>query len=275
VLFYIKGNCISLNMNISQLIKGIIIGIAKIIPGLSGAVLMISFNLYDRAIEAVTHFFENPKKNFIFLANLGVGVILGIILFIKIIYYFITRYYLYTTALFLGLIIGGIPVIGKKIPRKNSYFFLVLVSFSLVFSLSFLGTGNDYVLKNNYVDLIVFFFAGFLEAVGTILPGVSSTALLMLMGVYNYYLVILGGSFNVSYLFSTLRFILPFLLGMLIGVVLISLLVNYLFQIILGRLLSVEEFGVINSIFSPVANPSNVVTSLKVPPIWSFITTDL
>lgn len=217
-------------MNINQLIKGIIVGIAKIIPGLSGAVLMISFNLYDRAIEAITNFFNNPKKNFKFLASLGTGIILGVILFSKIIHYFITNYYLYTTSLFLGLIIGGIPVIAKKTPRKTSNLLLSLLSFILVSSLSFLSPNEDYVLKNTYIDLIIFFIAGLLEAIGTVLPGVSSTALLMLMGIYNHYLLILGSSLNLRTLPITLRFILPFLLGMIIGIVVISILINYLFN---------------------------------------------
>lgn len=217
-------------MNINQLIKGIIIGVAKIIPGLSGAVLMISFNLYDRAIEAITNFFDNPKKNFCFLFNLGIGVILGIILFSKVIHYFITRYYLYTIALFLGLILGGLPVISKNISRNNKCYFLLIVSFIFVFGLSFLGTNQNYIIKNTYIDLVVFFIAGVVEAVGTILPGISSTALLMLMGVYNYYLLIIGNSLNISSLAYTLRFVIPFILGMLIGIILLSLLINYLFK---------------------------------------------
>ena len=64
-------------MNIKLLIKGIIIGIAKIIPGLSGAILMISFNLYDKAIHSITCFFENPKKNLLFILNLGIGIVLS------------------------------------------------------------------------------------------------------------------------------------------------------------------------------------------------------
>lgn len=217
-------------MNINQLIKGIIIGIAKIIPGLSGAILMISFNLYDRAIGAITNFFSSPKKNSIFLANLGIGIILGIVLFSKILHYFITNYYLYTTSLFLGLIIGGIPVIIKKVPKRKNYLLLVLIAFIIIFSLSLVGTNKDYVLKNTYIDLIVFFIAGLLEAVGTVIPGISSTALLMLMGVYNHYLVILSGALNISYLRETLRFVLPFSLGMIIGIILISILINYLFK---------------------------------------------
>ena len=137
-------------MNINQLIKGIFIGIAKIIPGLSGAVLMISFNLYDKAIESITTFFENPKKNFIFLFNLGFGIILGIVLFSKLLYFFITNYYLYTTSLFLGLIIGGIPVIIKKVPKSNKYFTTTLISFFLIFSLSFISSTGDYILKYLY-----------------------------------------------------------------------------------------------------------------------------
>ena len=71
-------------MKINLLMKGIIIGIAKIIPGFSGAILMISFNLYDKAIEAMTNFFANPRKNFSFLFQLSLGVGLGIVFFSKI-----------------------------------------------------------------------------------------------------------------------------------------------------------------------------------------------
>ncbi|MBQ8682007.1 MAG: DUF368 domain-containing protein [Bacilli bacterium] len=250
-------------MNINQLIKGIIIGIAKIIPGLSGAVLMISFNLYDKAIDAITNFFDNPKKNFLFLLNLGIGVVLGIVLFSKIIHYFITNYYLYTTALFLGLIIGGIPVITKRIDKKISNYWLALIAFSLVFSLSFLGTNQDYVLKNTYVDLIVFFIAGFLEAVGTVLPGISSTALLMLMGVYNHYLVILGGALNLGSLLETLRFVLPFLLGMLIGVIGLSILINYLFKSYKDQTFSLILGISVSSVFLLGKNLVPFVTTFK------------
>ena len=216
-------------MSINHLIKGIIIGIAKIIPGLSGAVLMISFNLYDKAIWAITHFFEQPKKSFVFLVNLGIGIVLGVVLFSKIVYYFISNYYLYTTSLFLGLIMGGIPVIFKRVPRRKKYFLLMFLAFGLMFSLSFLKTGQEYVMKNTYVDFLAFFVAGLLEAVGTVLPGISSTALLMLMGMYHHYLVILSGALNFHYFMDTLRFLIPFSLGMVSGIIGISILVNYLF----------------------------------------------
>lgn len=269
-------------MNINQLIKGIIVGIAKIIPGFSGAVLMISFNLYDKALDAITHFFENPKKNFIFLFNLGVGIILGIVLFSKIIHYFITNYYLYTTSLFIGLIIGGIPIIARKVPLKKKYILLVLIAFSLVFSLSLLGANKDYIIKNTYIDYIMFFIAGLLEAVGTVLPGISSTALLMLMGMYNHYLVILSSSLNIFYLSDTLRFIIPFSLGMISGIISLSILINYLFRhhqnhtysLILG--ISISSILMLsNNIFSYITNISSLLISLIMLLIGYLVTNKL
>lgn len=217
-------------MNISELIKGIIIGIAKIIPGLSGAVLMISFNLYDRAIEAITNFFGNPKKNFLFLANLGCGVVLGVVLFSKIIHFFITNYYFYTTALFIGLILGGIPILNERSGKKKDCYLIVAISFALMCLLSFSNINNSYVIQNNSIDFLMFFLAGILEAIGTILPGISSTALLMLLGVYNSYIGIISNILNLSLITETLYFIVPFSLGLVIGIIIISLMIHYLFR---------------------------------------------
>lgn len=233
-------------MNINELLKGIVIGIAKIIPGFSGAVLMISFNLYDRAIYAITNFFENPKKHFFFLMNLGIGIVIGIVFFSKVISFLIANYYLYTMMLFLGLILGGIPVLKRKSSGKYFNYILILVSFVLMSILGLLNTNHTYVPKNSYVDTLVYCLAGFLEAVGTVLPGISSTALLMLLGVYSQYIEILGNALDVSSLLETISFVGPFFFGMVMGIVLITLLVNYLlkyyseetFSVILGISLS-------------------------------------
>ena len=89
---------------------------------------------------------------------------------------------------------------------------------------------TNYIIRNNFFDYIIFFGAGILEAIGTIIPGISSTALLMLIGIYNTYLNILSHLFNVNYLISNLRFIIPFSLGMFISVIILSILIDYLFK---------------------------------------------
>lgn len=266
-------------MNINELIKGMIIGIAKIIPGLSGAVLMISFNLYDRAIDAITNFFSSPKKNLLFLGNLGIGVMIGIVLFSKVIHFFITNYYLYTTSLFIGLILGGIPIIKKKVKKDKQNVFLIVISFLLMNGLAFSNLNNNYVIQNNYIDYIIFFLSGFLEAIGTVLPGISSTALLMLIGIYNHYIKTISNALNPIFFKETLKFIIPFSLGLLLGIIGISLFVNYLFKnhkeqtfaIILGISFS-SIFLLTAKVFPFIHLPLELMISLSLLTIGYLIT---
>jgi len=65
-------------------IKGLLIGIGKIIPGVSGAVLAIILKVYDQGLESIINFFSNPKKNILFLLKIGIGIFLGIIIFSKV-----------------------------------------------------------------------------------------------------------------------------------------------------------------------------------------------
>lgn len=211
-------------------LKGIIVGIAKVIPGFSGAVLLISFRLYDKAIEAITHFFNHKKKNFLFLLKLGMGILIGIVFFSKIIAFLMVKYYFFTIMFFIGLIFGGIPVVSKKFSINFRHLFLVFFSFLLVIFLSIGHLNFTYIPGHNWVDFVVFLGAGFLEAVGTVVPGVSSTALLMLMGVYSYYLNIISHLFSFSSLIENIYFLIPFSLGMFLGIIVMSLLINYLFH---------------------------------------------
>ena len=143
---------------------------------------------------------------------------------------------------FIGLIIGGIPILSKKIKYHPSNYLLILLSFFLMSVLVLSNPNYTYIPQNNFMDTLVYFFSGILEALGTVLPGISSTALLMLMGVYQQYLTILGNAFDITLLKETVSFIFPFSLGLFTGIIVISLLVNYLlknyleptFSIILG-----------------------------------------
>ena len=89
-------------MRIDYLLKGLLIGIGKIIPGLSGTIMMISFGLYDKAISAITNFYKDIKNNLLFLINIGIGIVIGIVMFSRVINYFIVNCYIYTMSLFIG-----------------------------------------------------------------------------------------------------------------------------------------------------------------------------
>lgn len=255
-------------MKITLLIKGILIGIAKIIPGFSGAVLMISFNLYDKAIDAITNFFSNPKRNFSFLLFLSIGILLGIVLFSKVILFLLTKNYLYTSIFLIGLIAGGIPKIYKNTKFSKEYKY-TLIALAIIFCLSLISPNKNYSLKNTNQDLIMFFISGFLEAIGTVVPGISSTALLMSLGTYNYYIKILGSILNFTILKSNLYFILPFSIGLFLGIILLTILIDKLlkkypektFSSILGIVMA-TVLNLIIKLLPMIKNSSSIITVL-------------
>ena len=211
-------------------LKGILIGIAKVIPGFSGAVLMISFHLYDKAIYAITHFFDDMKKNFFFLLELGFGILVGIVFFSKIINFFLKYYYGYTILFFIGFIIGGFPKLIDDFSKSKKNLALFFFSFLVVLCLSIFPIQRIYTIRHSFFDFIIFFVSGFLEAIGTVIPGVSSTVLLMLIGVYSYYINAVSHLLNISFLLSNLYFFLPFLVGAFVGFIIVSLLMDYCFD---------------------------------------------
>ena len=100
-------------------IKGFVIGIGKIVPGVSGAMLAISLGVYDKAIYYICNFKNDIKNSFKYLFPLGVGIIISIVLFSKVISLCLNKYYVITMLFFIGLIIGGIPDILNKVNKNN------------------------------------------------------------------------------------------------------------------------------------------------------------
>lgn len=212
------------------ILKGFIIGIGKIIPGVSGAMLAITLGVYDKAILAITDFTSDKKKNFKLLLLLGIGIISSIIVFSKIINYFYNNHYIPTMLFFMGLIIGGIPGLINKTSYNYKNIIITSMSFLIVTILSFSFINNTYMLKGNFVDYIILFIGGITEAFSSIVPGISGTALFMVMGIYNIVIEMLANLTNVFYVIDNFLLIVFFIIGLLLGVILISILVKWLFS---------------------------------------------
>ena len=111
-----------------------------------------------------------------------------------------------------------------------------------------LGINNTYILKGNIIDTIVFLVSGLIEAIGTVVPGISSTALLMTVGTYKIIISSLAS-------LSNIKVIIPFGIGTIIGLLLVIKIMDYLFKkyhhkiyaIILGLLLSTIVIMIINT----------------------------
>jgi len=226
--------------------KGFVVGIGKIIPGVSGAMLAISMGIYDKAIECICNFKKNKKESIKYLFPIGFGVILSIIFFSKIISLCLSKFYLITMLFFIGLIIGGVPMVINKVIKRDYY--ITVISFIIFFLISISNIDNVYVVKDSFVDFFVFFISGVLEAIGTVVPGISSTALLMVMGTYNTVITSIGN-------LSDVRVLIPFGFGLVLGLIVVVKIINYLFKrcedkvyaFVLGVLLSSVVLLIIQS----------------------------
>lgn len=211
-------------------IKGFIIGIAKIIPGVSGAVLAISMGLYDKAINAITEFFSNPKKNIAFLLPIAIGIIIAMIIGSSIVISSLTNHYLATMLFFIGLIGGSIPVIYRKTDKTKKGLLIILISFLIMFIISISNINNTYEVKDSPFDYFIYFISGIIDAIGTVIPGISSTALLMILGTYDIIINTISNLTSINLFIENSKVIIFYSFGMLIGIIIISLLINYLFK---------------------------------------------
>ncbi len=194
------------------IIKGFIIGLGKIVPGVSGSILAIRLNVYEKMIYAINNLFHDFKNNFFFLLKLGVGILIAILLGSNIIIYLLANYYDITLIFFLILIATGLPTIIKK----THHYFVAFISLLIYFGLMFIP---PLTIFNNY------YFMGFLEAFTTIIPGISGTALFMSLGLYDELLILFSNIYTLP--FSK---IISFGLGALIGVIIIVRFISYCFD---------------------------------------------
>lgn len=202
-------------------LKGIIIGIGKIIPGVSGAMLSISLGVYEQLISSMANIFTETKKNLKFLLIIGAGIIISIMLSSNLIMYCLDNYYLPTMLLFIGMIIGCIPDIVKKakinVTRKNVI--LMVLPFIILLLLN-IFSNNAFNISTNFINLVLI---GILESLTMIIPGVSGSAILMMLGVYE---IIIDSLSSLDHL----DILLPFIIGIIIGVISLSKILNNLFK---------------------------------------------
>jgi len=230
--------------SISHLIKetarGIVIGVANIIPGVSGGTMAVSMGVYDKLIEAVTDLRKNFKKSLLFLLPYLIGAALGIVALSFVVRHSLQTWPLQTAGLFIGLIIGGLPVILKNFrgAKINIGHVVILIAFFLLVIFMSLNkdiesTATDFNL--NPIMIIQLFAVGMIAAATMIIPGVSGSMVLMILGFYNGIISNISQfikallSFDMAGITHGLGVFIPFGIGILIGIALIAKLIRWLF----------------------------------------------
>ena len=211
------------------ILKGFIIGLGKIIPGVSGSMLAISLGLYEKLINSINNFFKDIIKNSKFLISVLVGVLISIILFSKVVVLLLNKYYIITIFSFIGLILGGMSDIKKEIDIKKNYKLIVIIMLFFII-INYLTFSNDINIKNNFIKFIYWIFVGLVEAISTVVPGISVTSMLMMIGAYDELMLTISSIFNIDIIIYNLSILLPFLIGMISGIFIVSKLIGYLFN---------------------------------------------
>ena len=170
---------------IARVIKGIVIALGFILPGISGGVLAAILGIYERMISFLAHPFKDFKENVLYFIPVAIGMLLGIGLFSYPIEYLLENYQVYVLWSFAGAIIGTVPSLLKESTRESDRDKIDLVWFWTTFILSGVGLyALNFVVGSLSASFASFILAGALLALGILVPGLSPSNLLLILGLY-------------------------------------------------------------------------------------------
>lgn len=204
-------------------LKGMIVGVGGVAPGLSGSVLLIIFGLYQKTLEALGTLFQDVKKNLTFLLPIVSGMFVGVLLFSKVIDYFLQTFEMPTRFCFLGLILGTVPLFYREVKKEgfSGKYYGVMVA-AAVFGTWFFTLNPNAFPQVTDPDLLQCLILGVAVAATAIIPGIDPAVFLSTLGYYEMYVKALADlDFSV---------LLPMVLGLAAGAVGISFTMSSLFR---------------------------------------------
>ncbi len=189
---------------LSDMINGLIIGVSMLIPGVSGGTVALICGIYYKLIAAVDTFFEKPKENFKFLLSVAMGGIIGILVFSKLILLTYNTYKTPMVYLFMGAVLGSIPLLVKsagvkKIDLKTITY--PLLGIAIVLLLECLPKDLFIINADGLAEYLVIFLIGIVLATALVLPGISFSYMLLILGLYEQTLSAIE-TVNIVFLFA-------------------------------------------------------------------------
>ena len=172
-----------------DIIRGVAIGIAFIIPGFSGGSIAAILGIYEKLVNAIADIFKDFKSSIKTLLPIGIGMVVGIVSLLFPLSWALEKFPIPTVTLFVGLAIGGMPSItdklkGERISYKN--LLAALIPAAVVLMLSFMPIGADKDLTS--LSLFGYLFLVLIGIIGSsalVIPGISGSMLLLILGYYN------------------------------------------------------------------------------------------
>lgn len=172
---------------LSLFLKGVVIGLFMLVPGISGGSIAILLNLYDELLINLNDIFKTFKKSFKFLFIVLLGGVLGVIISSFLLDFVISNFYFEIMYLFVGIMIHYLLfLLGKR--NRYSFLkklFLIMIGITMGLLLTMLP-GDLIKFNNQYTEL---FLLGIFLAIALILPGVSVSYVLLLFSLYDDVLI--------------------------------------------------------------------------------------
>lgn len=225
---------------IKIIFQGMVVGLANIIPGVSGGTMMVAMGLYDRLIHAITHLKSEFKESLKLLLPIFAGAGIAIIVLSRLFEYLLTTHPIPTNFAFCGLIAGSLPFIINKVKKAPVTFDKLLpfaLFFAIVIAMAVMGDPNSASadISMNFLNIIKLFCVGIVAAATMVVPGVSGSMMLMLLGYYDTILTTINNcvdallEFNIAGLLQPVSVLIPFGLGVVIGIFLIAKIIEFIF----------------------------------------------
>lgn len=224
-----------------QILQGMVVGIANIIPGVSGGTMMVAMGLYDRLIHAITHLKSEFKESMKLLIPIFAGAGIAIIALSRLFEFLLATWPIPTNFAFCGLIAGSLPFIFEKVKGHKvtvSKIIPFLIFFGVVILMALLGEtgGASADVSFGFVNVLKLFGVGVIAAATMVVPGVSGSMMLMLLGYYDTILKAINDfvdalvKFDMGGLATGVGILAPFGIGVVIGIFLIAKLIEFIFS---------------------------------------------
>ncbi|MTD31482.1 DUF368 domain-containing protein [Planomicrobium sp. YIM 101495] len=209
--------------------RGLLMGITDLIPGVSGGTVAFILGIYDRLLASISGIFSREwKKHAAFLMPLGIGIVIALLLFSRIIDYLLTSHFEATQFFFMGLILGVLPYLARQAEVKKNF---KARHFTVMIVLGIALAATAWIQPNEAAEPIVsltvpafflLFFSGWLASMAMLLPGISGSFILLLIGVYSTAINALT-TFNIPVALAIGS-------GIIIGFLVSSKVISYLLQ---------------------------------------------
>jgi putative membrane protein len=231
-----------------DVLRGMVIGLANVIPGVSGGTMMVSMGIYDKLIYSINNLFKKFKECFKILLPYLIGMAAAIILGSVALKVAFEKYPLPTNTLFIGLILGSLPIIlkqikGAKINAVHVLIFLVFAALVIIPKVIANNTlvgdnvnGGSQALTLDVGHIIIYFLLGVIAAASMVVPGISGSMMLKIFGYYEPIVTqTLGGTFkdaipagNWNLVLHNVGVLLPFAIGIVVGIFGVAKLIEFL-----------------------------------------------